>query len=96
MIFRPAQRLHALAIAGCRLIDVSGYRSGADKADRPDVRVFQQSIHRNLIALHQAQHAIGNAGLLGQFRKQHTRGWNLLRRLEDERIATADGIGKHP
>ena len=52
MVLRTAQRLHALAVVGTRLVDVLGNRRRSDKTQCLDVGMLQQSIHRDLVALH--------------------------------------------
>ncbi|MNY13116.1 hypothetical protein D3C86_1462330 [compost metagenome] len=59
MVFRPAQALHALAVAGAGFVDVLGDRCGADEAHGLHVWVFDQRIHRFLVALHDVEYTGG-------------------------------------
>ena len=42
------------------------------------------------------EHTVGEAGLVDQFGEEHCGGRVLLARLEDERVATPEGVGDHP
>ena len=52
-------------------IDVVGDVGGADEADRLDVRVVEDGVHRDLVAVHHVQHALGRAGLHHQLGQAH-------------------------
>ncbi len=79
-----------------RLVDVAGDRRRPDKADRRDVRVLQDPVHRDLVAMDDVEHAVREAGLLQQLGDVNRRGRILLRRLEDERVAAGDRVREHP
>ena len=96
MVLGAAERLHALAVARARLVDVAGDGRAADEGHRGDTRVRQECVHRVGVAVHHVEHAVGHAGLLGQLGQEQRRGRVLLGRLEHEGIAARDGVGQHP
>ena len=96
VVLGAAQRLHALAIGRSTRVDVLSNRRGAHEADRLHARVIQQRVHRFLVAIHDVQHAIGQARLLQQPR-QHQGGRRVaFGRFQDEGIAAGNGDRKHP
>ena len=73
-----------------------GDRGGANEGDRPHIRMLEQRIDRDLVALYDVENAIRKPGLFHQVGVQQRRrgiGW---RRLQYEGIARGDGDGKHP
>ena len=63
VVLRAAQRLHALAVARARLVDVLGDRRRADERDRSHQRMREQRVDRLLVAVHDVEHAVGQARL---------------------------------
>ena len=68
MILRAAQRLDALAMRHAFALDVLGNRRGADETDRVHVRVAQQCVDRDLVAIDHVEHAVRQAGFLEPLR----------------------------
>ncbi len=50
----------------------------------------------DLVALHDVEHAVGQAGLLEQVGQEQRHGRVLLAGLEHEGVARRDGVGEHP
>ena len=96
MVLRPAERLDALPGRGAGRVDVLRDRRRADEADRGDVRVLEDRVDRHLVAVHDVEDAVGEAGLLEQLRDVDRRGRVLLGRLQDERVPTRDRRRPHP
>ena len=69
VIFRAAQRLHALVVIGCGCVNIFGDGRGADKADGLDFGVMQQCVHRHFIAMHHVKHTVRQARFFHQFGK---------------------------
>ena len=61
--FAPPSACTRLPCARAGLVDVPGDRGRADEADRGDVRVGQERVDRLLVAVHDGEHAVGQAGL---------------------------------
>ena len=57
VVLRAAERLHALAGARRRLVDVARDRRRADERDGLDVGVLEQPVDRDLVAVHDVEHA---------------------------------------
>ena len=90
MVLRAAEGLHALAVRGAGLVDVLGDRGGADERHRLDLGVGQQRVDGLLVTVHDAEHAVGQAGLLPQ-RGDGVDGRRvLLAGLDDDRVAAGD------
>ena len=66
VVLRPAERLHALAVLRAGLVDIARDRRRADEADRGDVRVLEDRVDRDLVALHDVEDAVRDARLLEQ------------------------------
>ena len=96
VVLRSAERLCALAVLRRRLVDVFRDRSRADEGDRLDLRVLEDRVDRDLVAVHDVEDAVGNAGLLQQLGGVHRRGRILLGRLEHERVAARERGRPHP
>ena len=78
------------------LVDVAGDRRRADEADGRDVRVLEDRVDRDLVAVDDVEHAVGDARLVEQLGEEDRRRGVLLGRLEDERVAARDGGREHP
>jgi hypothetical protein len=63
VVLRAAERLHALAVRACRLVDVLGDRRRADERDALTSGVLEQRVDGDLVAVHDVEHAVGQAGL---------------------------------
>ena len=61
VVLRPAERLHALAVLRAGLVDVARDRRRADEADRGDVRVLEQRVDRDLVAVDDVEDAVREA-----------------------------------
>ena len=73
VVLRAAERLAPLVMCGRRLVDVLGDRRRADERDRSDVRMLQERIHSDLVAVHDVEDSGGHAGFGEQLRGQHRR-----------------------
>ncbi|KIT81852.1 hypothetical protein QT19_00070, partial [Staphylococcus aureus] len=96
VVLGATQALHALAVAGARLVDVLGDGGGAGEADGAHVGVFQQRVDRFLVALHHVEHALGQAGFTQQLGHEQRGARIGGAGLEDEGIAGGDGDRVHP
>ncbi len=96
VILGAAQGLHPLAEPRAGLIDVIGDRGRTDEGDRLYVGMLEQRVDRLLVALHDIEHAVGQAGLLQQPGHQQARAGIERARLEDEGVAGGDRDGEHP
>ena len=56
----------------------------------------EDRVDRDLVAVDDVEHAVGQAGLLEQLGDEHRRARVLLGRLEHERVAAGDRVGEHP
>ena len=95
-VLGAALALHALAVGRGAAVDVARDRCRADERDRAHRRVVEQGVHGVLAAVHQVQHAGGEAGLLGELEDLRHRHRGLLRRLQDQRVAAGDRVGQEP
>ncbi len=77
-------------------MDVAGDRGRADEGDRLDVRVLQETVHGHLVAVHDVEDTVRQAGLGEQFGDPVRGRRVLLARLEHEGVAARDGDGEHP
>ena len=96
MVLRAAERLHALAVVRAGLVDVLRDGRRADEAQRLHVRMREQRVDDDLVALHDVEHAIGQAGLLQQVGDEQRRRRVALARLQDEAVAAGDRDREHP
>src|SRR5436190_24328295 len=78
------------------LVNVLCHRCRADEAHRGDVRMLEQPVDGNAIALYDVEHAFGQPRLLPELREPERRRWIALRRLEHEAISRGDGDWEHP
>ena len=96
VVLGAAERLHPLPVGGARLVDVARHRGGADEADRRDVGVLEQPVHRHLVAVHDVEHAVGQPGLAEDLGEEHAGAGVALGRLEHDGVAAGDGVREHP
>jgi hypothetical protein len=96
VVLGPAQGLHALAVGDALGLDVFRDRRRADEGYRLHIGVFQQGIHRFLVALHHVKGARWQSGPVQQFRGEQRRRRIALRGLEDEGIAAGQRHRRHP
>ena len=96
VVLRAAERLHALAVLRAGLVDVARDRRRADEADRGDLGMLEHRVDRDLVAVHDVEDAVREAGLLQQLGGQHRGGRVLLGRLQHERVAAGDRGRPHP
>ena len=96
VVLGTAQGLHAFAVVGADLVDVPGDGCGANEAQRLDVGMRQQRVHRHLVALHDAEHPVGQACLLQQLSHEDRRAGVAFAGLEDEGVATGQRHREHP
>ena len=96
VVLRPAERLHALAVLRPGLVDVARDRGRADEADGADILVLEDRVDRDLVAVHDVEDAVGQAGLLEQLGGPDRCGRILLGRLQHERVAARERRPPHP
>ena len=96
VVLRAAERLHPLAVLRRLLVDVPGDRGGADEGDGCDVRVLDERVDRDLVAVHDVEDAVGQAGLGEQLGHPVGRGRVLLRGLQDDGVARRDRDREEP
>jgi hypothetical protein len=96
VVLRAAERLHALARLGAVFVDVLRDRRRADEADRGDVGVLEDAVHRHLVAVDDVVDALRQPGLLEQLRDQVRRRRVALGRLQHEAVAARDRDRVHP
>ena len=94
--FAPPSAWQRLPCRGRRLVDVLRDRRRADERDRRDVRVLEQRVDRDLVAVDDVEDAVGHARLGEQLGRQDRRGRVLLGRLEHERVAARERRRPHP
>ena len=94
--FAPPSAWTRLPLRRAGLVDVARDRGRADERHGGDVRVLEDRVDRDLVALDDAEHALGHAGLAQELGDEHRGGRVLLGRLEDERVAARDGVAEHP
>jgi hypothetical protein len=96
VVLRAAEGLDALAGLRARLVDVAGDRRRANERHGRNVRVLEDPVDRDLVAVDDVEHAGRNARL-GQELGEVERGRRiLLGRLQDERVAARDRVREHP
>ena len=74
-----------------RRVDVLGDVGAADETDRFDVGVVQDGVDGLLVAVHDLEHARGQARFDEQLGQSHRNRRITLTRLEDERISAGNG-----
>ena len=93
VVLGAAERLHALAVRGAGLVHVASDRRGAHEADRADVGVLEDAVHRDLVAVHDVEHAVGEPGLVEDLGDQHAGAGVALGRLEHDGVPARDAFG---
>ncbi|MNF85975.1 hypothetical protein D3C84_683950 [compost metagenome] len=73
MVFRAAQRLHALTVGRAGGVDMAGDGRGTDEADRLHVRVRKDGVDRLLVTIDHVEYSVGQASLGQKFGKQQRR-----------------------
>ena len=96
MVLGPAQRLDAFAVAGAGFVDVLGNRGRADKAQSLHVRMVEQTVDGQLVALQHGENALGQTGLREQIGDEQADRRIALARLQDEGIASGNRHRHHP
>ncbi len=96
MVLRTAEGLDALAVRRAGLVDVAGDRGGADEGHGLDVGMGEEGVDRLLVAVDDAEDAVGQAGLLPQRGDGVDRRRVLLARLDDDGVAARDRDGHEP
>ena len=96
VVLGPAERLHALAGLRRLGIDLARDRCRAHEADRLHVRVIEQRVDRERIALHHVQYAGRHTRLRRHLREQQRGGGIALGGLEHERVAAHQRDRNHP
>ena len=96
MVLRAAERLHALPVRRAVRVDVARDRGRTHEAHRPDVGVLEDPVHRDLVALDDVEHAVGQPGVREQLREHERRARVLLGGLEDEGVAAGHRVRAHP
>ena len=96
MVLRAAERLDSLTVRGAGLVDVARDRRRADERDRVDVRVLEDRVDRDLVAVDDVEDAVRDARLLEQLGREDRRGRVLLGRLQHEGVAAGERRRPHP
>ena len=96
MVLRAAERLHTLPGARPVLVHVARDRGRAHKRHRRDARMLQDCVDRDLVTVHDVEHAVRHTGLLQQLRHVQRRRRILLRRLQHERVPARERGRPHP
>ena len=96
MVLGAEVGLDALAVGGAAREDVLAGFVAADEADGLDGRLVQNKVDGAVGAVHDVDDALGEAGLLDEFRQNHGGAGVALRRLEDQRVAGNGGDGDAP
>jgi len=95
VVLRPAEGLNAFALRGGGAVDGLVDRGGANEADRLHLLVGEH-VDGDLVAVHDVEHPVRQAGLGEQPGKFDTEGGVLLGRLHHERVPAGEGDGEHP
>ena len=66
MVLGAAEGLDALPVAGAGLVDVPRDRRRADERDGRDVRVLEDRIDRDLVAVDDVEDAVGDTRVVEQ------------------------------
>jgi len=95
-ILRPALRLNPLSLLRCAAIDVPSNRGRSDERDPFDFRIIQNRVDDVLGAVDEIEHTRWKAALMNQLKNKTLGEWNLLRRLDNKRVAARHRVGKKP
>ena len=96
VVLRPTERLHALALAGAALVDGARYGRRTHEAQGCDVRVLDQALHRDSIAVDHVEDTVGQARLSVQLCEQVRRRGIPLGGLQQDTVSAREGDGRHP
>jgi len=96
VVLRTALGLHALAVLGCRLVDVPCDGRAADEGDARDALVFEQRVHRVHAPVDELDDAVREAGLVDEFEDLLGDQRVLLTGLEDEAVPGGDSVREEP
>ena len=96
MVLRAAECLHALAVCSRLLVDVLSDRGRADEADCLHDRALEQRVDGDLVAVHDVQHAIGQACLAEEICDEDRGAGVALRGLQHDGVAARDRASDHP
>ena len=95
--FAPPSACTRLPWRGPGLVDVPGDRRGADERDRlRRPGGLEQRVDRDLVAVHDVEHAVGQPGLRQSAANQFAGRRVLLARLDDHRVARGDRDREEP
>ena len=94
--FAPPSACTRLPFAVPRLVDVPGDRRRADERHGRDVRMLEQRVDRDLVAVHDVEHSVGKPRLGVQLGDEVRGRGVALGRLEHERVAARDRHRVHP
>ena len=94
--FAPPSACTRFPCAVPRGVDVARDRRRADEADRLDVGVGQQRVHRLLVAVDDVEDARRHPGPGQQLGDEERRGRIALGRLQDEGVAAGERDREHP
>jgi hypothetical protein len=96
VVLRAAQGLDSLAVFRAAPVDVLGDRGGADERHRRDARVVEDRVHRDLVTVDDAEHAVRQPGVGVQLGDEVRDRRVALAGLEDERVPGGDRHRVHP
>ena len=87
VVLRAAEGLHALAVRRGALVDRLGDGRRADERDGAHLGGVEDRVDRDLVAVHDVEHAVGQAGLLEQLREEDRGARVLLGGLQHDGVA---------
>ena len=96
VVLGAAQRQHPLERRGAAPVDDLRHLGGADEADRLDPGMVADRLHRFLPAVHDLEHALGQARLAQQLGDPAGAQRHQLRGLEHQAVAQRDRVGDRP
>mmetsp|Transcript_29542 Transcript_29542/g.84217 ORF Transcript_29542/g.84217 Transcript_29542/m.84217 type:complete len:503 (-) Transcript_29542:51-1559(-) len=96
VIFGAEVALRALAVLARPLVDVRTRRVAADEGHSAEVLVVAEEVHRVVRAMHDIEHAGGQAAIVRHLRQHQRRHGHPLRRLQQEGVARGDRGRVHP
>ena len=96
VVLGAAQRLDPLAVSRRGLVHVPRDGRRADERDRLDIRMREQGIDRDLVALHDVEDTLGQSRLAPQLGEPIRRRRIFLTRLQDHAVARRDRDREEP
>ena len=96
VVLGAAEALDAFAVRAAAAVDVLRDRRGADEADGGDLGMVEDGVDGFLVAVHDLEDAVGQAGFLHQLGEHQRHGGVALGGLEDEGVAAGDGRAHLP